>query len=126
MPTPTAAVADDAGRGDTAPETPPAAPARGPGSSGHALERTRLGGTWVAIGCFAVVLLLLLVFILENSHGVSVSFFGTHSSLPLGVSLVLAAVCGALLVIFAGMARIMQMRARVRKHRRAQRKAAKS
>jgi uncharacterized integral membrane protein len=88
------------------------------------LERTRLGGTWVAIGCFAVVLLFLLIFIVENSNSVGVGYFGAHGHLPLGVALLLAAVCGALLVVLAGMARILQLRSRARRHARAQRQAA--
>lgn len=107
-------------------QAPPQATSSGRTSAGHVLERTRLGGTWVAIGCFAVVLLVLLIFIVENGNSVSVSFFGAHGHLPLGVALVLAAVCGALLVMFAGMARILQLRTRVRRHRRAVRKAAGS
>jgi uncharacterized integral membrane protein len=114
------------GPGQPAPGQPGPPPTRGPGSAGHALERTRLGATWVAIGAFAVVLLLLLVFILENTHSVSVSFFGAHGSLPLGVALVLAALCGVLLVMAAGAARILQIRSRVRKHRRSERKASKA
>jgi uncharacterized integral membrane protein len=39
--------------------------------------------------------------------------------LPLGVALLLAAVCGVLLVAFAGAARIVQLRATARRHRRA-------
>ncbi|MGH3171075.1 MAG: LapA family protein [Trebonia sp.] len=68
---------------------------------------------------FAVVLVLLLIFILQNSHTVDVSYFGAHGHLSLGVALLLAAVCGILLVAFAGTARIMQLRATARKHRRA-------
>jgi uncharacterized integral membrane protein len=98
-------------------------PATGPGSADHPLERTRLGGAWVAIGCFIVVLLCLLFFILNNNYDVHITFFGQHFHMPLGVALVLAAVCGALLVLLASAARIMQMRSRVRKHRRAQHKA---
>jgi uncharacterized integral membrane protein len=109
--------------------TPPAVAgepaAHRPGSAGHPLERTRLGGTWVAIGCFVVVLLLLLFFILNNNNEVRVTFFGQHFDVPLGVALVLAAVCGALLVLLAGAARIMQMRSRVRKHRRVEHKASR-
>ena len=93
-------------------------------SAEHVLERTRLGGTWVAIGCFAVVLVFLLVFILRNGNEVSITFFGLHARLPLGVALVLSAVCGALLVLFAGIARIMQLRSRARKHQRAAHAAA--
>lgn len=101
----------------------PEPPVLGPGSAGHVLERTRLGGTWVAIGCFAVVLLFLLIFILENGKSVSLSYFGGHAQVPLGVALVLAALGGALLVLFAGMARILQMRTRASRHRRASRRA---
>jgi uncharacterized integral membrane protein len=108
------------------PTAPQPAPPQGPASAGHVLERTRLGGTWVAVGCFAVVLLFLLIFIVENGNSVSVSFFGGHGRLPLGVALVLSAVCGALLVMFAGMARILQFRSRARRHRRAERGAASS
>jgi uncharacterized integral membrane protein len=93
-------------------------------SADRVLERTRLSGTWVAIGCFVAVLALLLIFIMQNDIHVSINFFGAHSDVHLGVALVLAAVCGALLVLFAGMARILQLRARARKHRRTVRKAA--
>jgi uncharacterized integral membrane protein len=99
--------------------------AQGPGSAGHPLERTRLGGAWVAIGCFVVVLLFLLFFILQNNYQVRVGFFRHYFDVPLGVALVLAAVCGALLILLAGVARIMQMRSRVRKHRRAAHKVGK-
>src|SRR6202050_5825540 len=36
----------------------------------HVVKRTRLGGLWLASGSFAVVLLLLLIFILENGKRV--------------------------------------------------------
>jgi len=38
---------------------------------------------------------------------------------PLGVALLLAAVCGVILVVLAGAARISQLRATARRHRRA-------
>jgi uncharacterized integral membrane protein len=43
--------------------------------------------------------------------------------MPLGVSLLLAAVAGILLVALAGSARMMQLRATARRHRRAHEKA---
>jgi uncharacterized integral membrane protein len=85
----------------------------------HQLQRTRASGLWIAIGCFAVLLLLLLIFILQNSHSVDISYFGIHSHLPLGVALLLSAVCGILLVVLAGTARILQLRTAARRHRRA-------
>ena len=85
----------------------------------HVIKRTRTGGVWVAVGVFAVVLLLLLIFILQNGAEVGVSYLGMHGHLPLGVALLLAAVCGVLLVVLAGTARILQLRATARRHRRA-------
>jgi uncharacterized integral membrane protein len=92
----------------------------------HTVKRTRLSGLWVAVGLFAVILLLLLIFILQNSQKVDISYMGAHGHLPLGVALLLAAVCGVLLVVLAGTARISQLRATARKHRRADAKRAKA
>jgi uncharacterized integral membrane protein len=72
--------------------------------------RSRVGGLWVAVVVFALVLLLLLIFVLENGQRAEVSFFGTHGHLPMGVALLLAAVFGILLVALPGTARILQLR----------------
>ena len=80
----------------------------------------------MAVGFFAVVLLLLLIFILQNGTQVSVNYLGAHGHLPLGVALLLSAVCGVLLVVLAGAARISQLRTVARRHRRADTKRAKS
>jgi lipopolysaccharide assembly protein A len=92
---------------------PPAAPAH------HVVRRTRAGGLWVGVALSAIVLLLLLVFILENQQDADIGYFGAHGHLPLGVALLLAAVAGALLVLIPGSARIMQLRATARRHRNA-------
>ena len=92
----------------------------------HKIRRTRLSGAWAAVVGFAIVLLLLLIFILQNGQTVEVSYLGAHGHLPLGVSLLCAAVAGILLVALAGSARILQLRATARKHRRADAKAAKA
>ena len=84
----------------------------------HTIKRTRISSTWAAITCFAVLLLLLLIFILQNSRTVDVSFFGAHGHLPLGVALLLSAVAGVLLIALPGSARIMQLRVTARRHRR--------
>jgi uncharacterized integral membrane protein len=86
--------------------------------SHHAVKRTRIGTIWVAAGLFAVILLLLLIFILENSQRVSISYFGAHGHLPLGVALLLAAVLGILLVVIPGTGRVIQLRITARRHRR--------
>ena len=85
----------------------------------HTIRRTRISGLWVAVAFFAVVLLLLLIFILENGKAVDIAYFGAHGHLPLGVALLLAAVCGVLLTILAGAARMAQLHSVARRHRRA-------
>ena len=66
----------------------------------------------------AVVLLLLLIFILENTQRVKISFLGAHGHVSLGVALLLAAVGGALVVGMVGAARIVQLRTRSRRSER--------
>lgn len=83
----------------------------------HVVRRTRIGGWWVASALFALVLLLLLIFILENSQRVDISFFGAHGHIALGVALLLAAVLGVLLVVIPGTGRIIQLRMVARRHR---------
>jgi len=91
----------------------------------HRIKRTRTSGVWVSVGFFAAILLLLLIFILQNGTEVSVSYLGTHGRLPLGVALLLSAVCGVLLVVLAGAARISQLRAVARRHRRSDARSAR-
>jgi uncharacterized integral membrane protein len=89
----------------------------------RALRPTRMGGVWVGLALSAVVLLLLLVFILENEKKVDIAFFGAHGHLPLGVALLLAAVAGALLVLIPGTVRIVQLRRTARRHHAAAQQA---
>lgn len=82
----------------------------------HVVKRTRMGGVWFAAVAFAIVLVLLLIFILENSQKVDITYFGAHGHLPLGVALLFAAVLGVLLVVIPGTARIIQLRMTARRH----------
>jgi lipopolysaccharide assembly protein A len=102
--------------------TDPAADPQAPGPAGHRagphqVQRTRFSALWVSALLFALVLMLLLVFILENSRKVDIAYFGAHTHLPLGVALLLATVCGILLVAIPGTGRILQLRATARRHR---------
>jgi uncharacterized integral membrane protein len=115
--------------GDTGPAQPGAAEPGAPGTATtagpgqpalrqHRVRRTRTGGVWVALTASAVVLLLLLIFILENQGHANIGFFGAHVSLPVGVAMLLSAVAGALVVIIPGTGRIIQLRRTARRHRR--------
>ena len=72
---------------------------------------TRTGMIWAAVASALVVLVLLIIFILQNQALVQVKFFGLEGAVALGVSLFIAAVGGGVLVAIAGAARIIQLRA---------------
>ena len=66
---------------ELAPEqaAPPSSPSAPPPSAAppqHVIKRTRTGGVWVAVGVFAIVLLLLLIFVLMNGTEVRVAYIG--------------------------------------------------
>jgi uncharacterized integral membrane protein len=64
---------------------------------------------------------VVLIFIIENAHAVTISFFGFHGQISLAVALLLAAIAGALIMAAAGTARITQLRMAMRRNRRAPR-----
>jgi uncharacterized integral membrane protein len=68
----------------------------------------------VALVCSLLVLVLLLVFILENTRRIPITFFGATGKLPVGVALLLSAVAGALVFGVVASVRIVQLRRRVR------------
>jgi uncharacterized integral membrane protein len=67
--------------------------------------------------CSPLVLLLLLIFILENGQRPDIGFFGAHGHLPLGIALLLAAILGVLLVVIPGTGRIIQQPGELADHR---------
>jgi uncharacterized integral membrane protein len=84
-------------------------------SAGAPIERTRTATAFSGVAAGAVVFLALLIFILENTEGVKINFFGATGHISLGVALLLASVGGALLVAVLGAARIGQLRRRARR-----------
>ena len=74
------------------------------------LALSKFRGLWVGVTIFAIVLLFLLIFILQNLAAANVAFLGATVSLPIGVALLLAAICGVLLVAIPGYLRILQLR----------------
>ena len=84
----------------------------------QAATRSRISGLWVILTLFAVILLLLLVFILENGQHVEISYFGAHWHQPLGVTVLVAAVLGFLLAVIAGFRRLRRLRTAARRSRK--------
>ena len=83
------------------------------------LRGSRTSGTWIAVIVLSLLLLLLAVFILQNTQKVEVAFFGWSGQAPLAATLLIAAAGGALVVASAGMLRILQLRRRVKHERTA-------
>jgi uncharacterized integral membrane protein len=86
-----------------------------PTGSAPALRHSRAGGLWTGLIASAVVLILLLVFILQNGAPVVINFLGFSGSLPTGVALLFAAVAGLLLVAIPGGLRMLQLRRAARR-----------
>jgi uncharacterized integral membrane protein len=74
------------------------------------VRRTRSSAAWVGAVVAALLMVLLLVFIVQNSDPVRFRFFGWEGEMPLAVAVLLAAVAGVLLVAIPGSLRIFQLR----------------
>jgi len=94
-------------------EVTPVRPAAGKPASTRS-RPTRISGTWVAVIAGLVVLIVLLVFILQNLDPATVRFFGAEGSLPLAIAMLFSAIGGAVLVALIGGARILQLRKQAR------------
>ena len=80
--------------------------------------RTRISGIRTSLVAGFAVLIVVMIFIIQNAHAVSISFLGAHLRLSLAVALLLAAIAGALIMAAAGTARITQLRRIMRRNRR--------
>lgn len=81
---------------------------------------SRTGRAWTALILFVGVLILLLVFVLQNGESVKVSFLGADGTMPHAVAMLFAAAGGALLVAIPGMGRAVQPRRLAHRHRTAE------
>jgi uncharacterized integral membrane protein len=98
---------------------PPESPAGPlPASPASRVPRTRTGAAWFGICVAALLFVVLIVFMLQNTRSVQVSFLGMHGNLPLALALLVAAVGAAILTMVVGVARITQLRRLSRRQRR--------
>ena len=100
-------------RDGAAPNSEPKARAGWPAD--EPVPRSRTGMLWTGLILSALVLLVLLVFILQNSTPVQINFLNLSGTLPVGVALLLAAIAGLLLVAIPGGLRILQLRRAARR-----------
>lgn len=90
-----------------------------PALSQHTIQPTRTSMVWTMVGIGMFLLVAILVFILQNPQRARMRFLMVEGTLPLGVALMFAALLGALLVLVAGTARVLQLRTVARRDRRA-------
>jgi uncharacterized integral membrane protein len=68
-----------------------------------------------------LLLILVLVFILQNLSSASTSFFSVKWTIPLGLDLLLATLLGGVIAFLLGTARMLQLRRVARRYSRTQR-----
>ncbi|CAN5200429.1 DUF1049 domain-containing protein [soil metagenome] len=84
-----------------------------------AVQFTRAAALWGALIFGFLILIVLLIFIAQNTESAQFAFLGWHWSLPLGVAILFAAVAGGLLTVAVGAVRIFQLRRAAKKNLRA-------
>src|SRR5689334_1968351 len=94
-----------------APADPTPEPA--PRESPDPLRGSRTSGFWAATVGLAVLLLLLIIFIAQNTESVSVEFLGWDGHTPLAVAILVSVLVGLLIAVVAGSLRILQLRRRI-------------
>jgi uncharacterized integral membrane protein len=90
-------------------------PAPGFDQRGH-VQGGRVSGVWIGLIATALFVVLLIIFIAQNSRRVTIHFFGWHGQFSLALTILLAAVAGILLVAIPGSLRILQLRRALRKN----------
>ena len=82
------------------------------------LRGSRASGLWSAVVALVVLLILLSVFILQNTRSVEIAYFGWEGETPLAAALLIAVAAGLLIAVIAGSLRILQLRRRVRREQK--------
>ncbi len=99
------------GTGEEHPPTEPAARAAGD----DPLRGSRTSGFYAAIVGLGVLLVLLIIFIAQNTDSTTVRFLSFEGETPVAVAMLIATTAGILLTATAGSLRIIQLRRRTKK-----------
>ena len=94
------------------------APAEPPVAGKDPLRGSTVSRTWLALTSLAVLLVLLVVFLSQNTERVPLDFLGWTWHPPLAVALLAAVAVGLLLAVSIGSLRIWQLRRRVHGEKR--------
>jgi uncharacterized integral membrane protein len=86
-----------------------------PPTAGTTIPSTRAARVWIRVLPALILLVVTLVFVLQNLQSAKVSFFTASGRLPLAVALLASAALGALIVLALGSVRIIQLRKVIRR-----------
>jgi len=90
----------------------PARPVTSP-KQPSAVKGSFAGGTWIALIAGALLLIVLLVFIMQNQDQVDLVLFAWNFRFPAGIGFLLAAIGGALIMALVGGVRMFQLRRQI-------------
>lgn len=79
------------------------------------VPRTRTSAVWFGVWAGAVALILLIVFVAQNTGNVRLSFLWLDGQIPLALAMLIAGVCGAFIAMAVASVRIIQLRRLVRR-----------
>lgn len=74
------------------------------------VTHTRTSAAWVGIWAGVVALILLIIFIAQNTTSVEIAFFALEGRIPIALALLIAGVAGAIVAMAVAAARIVQLR----------------
>jgi lipopolysaccharide assembly protein A len=80
--------------------------------------RSRAGAVWVGICIAALLLIVRVIFMLQNTRPVLVTFFSLEGTVPLAIALLIAGIGVGLIALVVGTVRIGQLRRRLSEERR--------
>ncbi|CAL8977788.1 hypothetical protein CELL_02662 [Cellulomonas sp. T2.31MG-18] len=83
------------------------------GTTTPAPRRSRIGAAWVGLVVGALVLVALIVFMLQNTAPVQVTFLGMRGTAPLALTLLIAGIGVGVVALVVGSIRIGQLRHRL-------------
>ena len=84
----------------------------------RAVPATRTSVAWAGVWVSAIMLIAVIVFMLQNTRSVQVSFLGMDGALSPAVGFLIAMVAGVLVTLVLGTSRITHVRRLVRRRRR--------
>jgi uncharacterized integral membrane protein len=85
---------------------------------GEGFRHTRTSAAWFAVAIAVIFGVALIDFIAQNTRDVRIEFFSASGKIPIAVALLAAALCGAVVVLGIGVARVAQLRLNMRRQRR--------